>query len=500
MPMKELNTRIKHKHDTEAGWIKVQSTFVPYDGELIIYDVDGAHNYPRFKVGDGSTFLQSLPFLIPETLYSAEENQNAFSNVKIGDSTLVADTKTDTLNIAEGEGINVTADVSTDKITINNAGVREIATGSVDGTISVNTGGTSTNVAVKGLGSAAYTSSSSYAPYQHSHNYAGSNTAGGSANSVKADLKVGSKTYNGSSEVEIVAADLGLAQAMKFIGSTTSEISDGSKQSTILIDGKSVTVTAGNVVLYGGYEYVWTSTQWEQLGQEGSFSLVGHTHVATEITSGTLSSDRLPTATASTKGGVKIGNNISVSDGTISLTASNITNALGYTPASRVLATDNDDGLMSMGDKAKLDLLTIPRTLYLNISLFDLASKMGATWSEIDDTQGGKRYYITNKYVNTSSAAYSYIMNFYSWMETCFNSECSGIIKYIPRSSDATSYYSFIPCIIKSPDIDVDTGSVIGYYYTARSILTDNGWCFSITIVPSSSGYSVSMNRKYSSI
>lgn len=41
----------------------------------------------------------------------------------------------------------------------------------------------------------------------------------------------------------------------------------------------------------------------------------------------------LPTASSSTLGGVKIGSNISVSDGTISLAKSNVTSALGYTPA-----------------------------------------------------------------------------------------------------------------------------------------------------------------------
>ena len=42
----------------------------------------------------------------------------------------------------------------------------------------------------------------------------------------------------------------------------------------------------------------------------------------------------LPNATSSTLGGVKIGNNITVSSGTISLTKSNVTSALGYTPLS----------------------------------------------------------------------------------------------------------------------------------------------------------------------
>lgn len=41
----------------------------------------------------------------------------------------------------------------------------------------------------------------------------------------------------------------------------------------------------------------------------------------------------LPNATSSTLGGVKVGSNISVSSGTISLAKSNVTSALGYTPA-----------------------------------------------------------------------------------------------------------------------------------------------------------------------
>lgn len=41
----------------------------------------------------------------------------------------------------------------------------------------------------------------------------------------------------------------------------------------------------------------------------------------------------LPNATSSTLGGVKVGGNISVSNGTISIAKSNVTSALGYTPA-----------------------------------------------------------------------------------------------------------------------------------------------------------------------
>ena len=97
-------------------------------------------------------------------------------------------------------------------------------------------------------------------------------------------LTFGTKKYDGSSAIELSAKDLGLEQAMKFIGTTTTAISDGSTTSTITVGGESVTVAAGNVVLYGGYEYVWTGSAWEQLGQEGSFSLKTHKHTINSYT------------------------------------------------------------------------------------------------------------------------------------------------------------------------------------------------------------------------
>lgn len=66
-----------------------------------------------------------------------------------------------------------------------------------------------------------------------------------------------------------------------------------------------------------------------------------------------------PTATSSTLGGVKIGSNITVSSGTISLTKANVTSALGYTPPTTdttySVATTSANGLMSSTDKTKLN-------------------------------------------------------------------------------------------------------------------------------------------------
>ena len=164
----------------------------------------------------------------------AEVNQNAFSNIIVGSTTIEADSKTDTLTLLAGSNITLTPDATNDKVTItakdttysagdgislsgnkfSNTGVRAISTGSSNGTISVNTNGTSANVSVKGLGSAAYTNSADYATATHTHNYAGSSSAGGAATSAnklttarKISLGTGAigtaTSFDGSSDITI---------------------------------------------------------------------------------------------------------------------------------------------------------------------------------------------------------------------------------------------------------------------------------------------------------
>ena len=59
--MPNLKARIINKHDTEANW-ELAENFKPLAGEVIVYDVDSTHAYPRFKVGDGKTLVNALPF------------------------------------------------------------------------------------------------------------------------------------------------------------------------------------------------------------------------------------------------------------------------------------------------------------------------------------------------------------------------------------------------------------------------------------------------------
>ena len=114
-------------------------------------------------------------------------------------------------------------------------------------------------------------------------------TTDGAAAKVANKLTVGNKEYDGSTAITVEAKDLGLEQAMKFIGSTTTALTDGATTNPITVNSKSVTATAGNVVLSNGYEFVWTGNAWEQLGQEGSFSLKTHTHTVSHTPAGSVS-------------------------------------------------------------------------------------------------------------------------------------------------------------------------------------------------------------------
>lgn len=87
-------------------------------------------------------------------------------------------------------------------------------------------------------------------------------------------LTVGSKTYDGSSAVSISASDLGLASALKYCGTTTTNISDGSTTNPVTINSASHTATQGCVVAYGKKEFVWTGSAWEELGNEGNYKVV----------------------------------------------------------------------------------------------------------------------------------------------------------------------------------------------------------------------------------
>ena len=83
--------------------------------------------------------------------------------------------------IVASNGVSKTE--ANNKITLSNSGVRSITTGTANGTIKVNTNGTTTDVAVKGLGTAAYHNVEDFSTNEIK--YALSDVAGGDALKAK---------------------------------------------------------------------------------------------------------------------------------------------------------------------------------------------------------------------------------------------------------------------------------------------------------------------------
>jgi hypothetical protein len=57
------------KHDIESNWNRAK-TFVPKQGEIIIYDIDENYSYERFKIGDGVTLVGNLSFYLEDEIIS----------------------------------------------------------------------------------------------------------------------------------------------------------------------------------------------------------------------------------------------------------------------------------------------------------------------------------------------------------------------------------------------------------------------------------------------
>lgn len=98
-----------------------------------------------------------------------------------------------------------------------------------------------------------------------------------SSHQIKGSGKV-TVTSDANGNITITGAqttldDLGLGNAVHFLGTSSSAITDGGTQKPT-IDNKEVTPTAGDVVLYNNQEFIYNaSNKWELFGDEGSYAL-----------------------------------------------------------------------------------------------------------------------------------------------------------------------------------------------------------------------------------
>lgn len=313
---KELNTRIRLKYDSLADWTTNKSV-VLLEGEIGLCAVPAITTGTTttaptvlFKVGDGVNTWEQLPWgaglaadvpswaknaTAPEdtdTQYKLEQDatnghilkfysktkngdwgtpvsitipdndHNDNQTIKVGD---VAFGVNDVITL-EGNGVTVTGDKENKKITFKAEKAAEAT--------KADTATTAEKVA-KALKFGA-------------KSYDGSTEQTITAADINKDLtlQINGTTkvaYNGSAAgtFNITASDLGLSGAMHFLGTSTTEITDhGTQKPTI--DSKAANPTVGDVVLYNHLEFVWDGSKWEKLGDESSYALKTITAGATD--------------------------------------------------------------------------------------------------------------------------------------------------------------------------------------------------------------------------
>ena len=282
--MPTLNTRIRLKYDTLTNWTTANPTLL--SGEVAVVAIPtsetntvGQVTKPAivFKVGDGETAFNDLPYTsaLAADVYSWAKatTKPTYTATEVGAATLADITSAiqaldSTASISEGnfitgfdvvdgkvtnvtygapekvaiptytltstsEGnVTITGGDTNSTVAINGfstiaglarSAVQEITTGSANGTISVD----GSDVAVKGLGSAAYTESSSYA-----------NAAMGElANTAIQPEDLGTAAYANINEFATAAQGSLAASALQ-----PADITTGTTQGAISVDGTAVAV------------------------------------------------------------------------------------------------------------------------------------------------------------------------------------------------------------------------------------------------------------------
>lgn len=348
----------------------------------------------------------------------AEVNQNAFSNIAIGSSTIAADSKTDTLTLVAGSNITLTPDTTNDKVTISATNTTYSPAGSglglvksggdvtiADGTITVNDDSHNHTIAnVDGLQAALDGKSDS----DHTHTV-DSSLSSSSTNPVQnkvintalAGKVPTTRTVNGktlSANISLSASDVGadtegsadtaLAEAKSYTDTKVSALVNGAPE-TLDTLGELASAMQDNDDAIAALETIAASkanasdltshtgnstmhitsaerTKWNAAKTHADSA---HAPSNAEVNQNAFSNITVGSTTiaADTKTDTLTlaGSNITLTPDTandkvtIGITKANVTAALGYTPSESDttynIATTDTDGLMSSEDKTKLD-------------------------------------------------------------------------------------------------------------------------------------------------
>lgn len=97
-------------------WQKIKTLFAPLASPAFT----GTPTAPTATSGDSSTQIATTAFVADAVVSGGGEvNQNAFSNVKVGGTTVAADAKSDTVEFIAGTNVSISANASDDSVTFS---------------------------------------------------------------------------------------------------------------------------------------------------------------------------------------------------------------------------------------------------------------------------------------------------------------------------------------------------------------------------------------------
>ena len=122
-------TQVAKLNSIEAGADKTDAANVESAGAFM----KAKHTSDNITAGTTNLFMTSSERTkLSGIATGAEVNQNAFTNVVVGSTTISADSKTDTLTLVGGEGITLTPDATNDKVTIAETYIDSCVVSSLD--------------------------------------------------------------------------------------------------------------------------------------------------------------------------------------------------------------------------------------------------------------------------------------------------------------------------------------------------------------------------------